>query len=265
MRGFILAALSGTIILSATPAFADAWWSGDWYVKLGASAFVAPRYQGDNAYLFSGKPMFSMGKGDEAVRFTSRNDNASFSLYENSMVRLGVVGKLLLPRDKDTSSDLKGLKPVDWGVEAGGFAEVYPTDWMRIRAEVRRGIGAHDGIVADVAADAFTDLTDTIRVSAGPRASFATEDYMDTYYGVTAKESKRSGLKKYNADGGLQSAGLGAAVNWKATEKVDTSLFAEYNRLLGPVADSSLVKQRGSDDQFLLGVSATYKFGFTID
>jgi MipA family protein len=265
VRGFILAALSGAVVLSATPAFADAWWSGDWYVKLGGSAFVAPRYQGDNAYLFSGKPIISVGKGDEGVRFTSRNDNASFSLYENSMVRLGVVGKLLLPRDKDTSSDLKGLEPVDWGVEAGGFAEVYPTDWMRVRAEVRRGIGSHDGIVADIAADAFTDITDTIRLSAGPRVSFATEDYMDTYYGVTAKESKRSGLKKYNADGGLQSAGLGAAINWKATDKVDTSLFAEYTRLLGPVADSSLVRERGSKDQVLLGVSATYKFGFTID
>ena len=110
MRGFILAALSGVVVLSATPALADAWWSGDWYVKLGGSVFVAPLYQGDNDYLFSGKPMFSIGKGDETVRFTSRNDNASFSLYENDMVRLGAVGKILLPRDKDTSSDLKGLR-----------------------------------------------------------------------------------------------------------------------------------------------------------
>lgn len=265
MRGFILAALSGVVVLSATPALADAWWSGDWYVKLGGSVFVAPRYQGDNDYLFSGKPMFSIGKGDETVRFTSRNDNASFSLYENEMVRLGAVGKILLPRDKDTSSDLKGLSEVEWGAELGGFAEVYPTDWMRIRAEVRRGIRSHDGIVADVAADAFTDVTDTIRLSAGPRVSFATEDYMDTYYGVTAKESKRSGLDKYSAEGGLQSAGLGAAINWKATEKIDTSLFAEYSRLLGPVADSSLVQERGEKNQFLIGVSATYRFDFKID
>lgn len=265
MRGFILAALSGTVILSATPALADAWWTGDWYLKVGGSVFVAPRYQGDNDYLFSGKPMISLGKADQAVRFTSRNDNTSFSLYDSGAVRLGAVGKILLPRDKDTSSDLKGLDEVEWGGELGGFAEVYPTDWMRIRAEVRRGIRSHDGIVADVAADAFTDITDTIRLSAGPRASFATEGYMDTYYGVSAKEAKRSGLDKYSAEGGVQSAGLGAAINWKATEKIDTSLFAEYSRLLGPAADSSLVDDRGSKNQFLLGVSATYRFDFRID
>lgn len=265
MRKGILGAFSACLVLASSPALADSWWSGDWYLKVGGAAFVAPRYQGDDSYLFQGKPLISLGKSDQSVRFTSRNDNPSFSLYDSGAVRAGITGKLVLPRDADTSSDLRGLKPVKLGVEAGGFAEVYPTDWMRLRSEVRRGIRSHDGIVADVAADAFADVTDTIRVSAGPRASFATDGYMDAYYGVTAKESAKSGLKKYNADGGVQSAGLGAAINWKATEKVDTSLFAEYSRLLGPVADSSLVRERGSKNQYLIGVSATYRFDFKID
>lgn len=265
MRIGILTTLSGFLALSASPAFADAWWSGDWYVKLGGEAFVAPRYQGDDEYLFSGKPLISIGKADQGVRFSSRNDNPSVSVYDNGGFRTGIVGKLVMPRDKDTSDDLKGLDPVRFGAELGGFAELYPTDWMRIRAEVRRGIRSHDGIVADVAADAFADVTDTIRVSAGPRASFATEGYMDAYYGVDAKESVKSGLSKYKAEGGVQSAGLGAAINWKATEQVDTSLFAEYSRLMGPAADSSLVKERGDKNQFVLGVSATYRFGFHID
>ncbi|MGV3548253.1 MipA/OmpV family protein [Rhizobium sp.] len=265
MRIGILTAFTGFLALSASPALAEAWWSGDWYVKLGGEAFVAPRYQGDDEYLFSGKPLISIGKADQGVRFSSRNDNPAVSIYDNGGFRTGIVGKLILPRDKDTSDDLKGLDPVRFGGELGGFAEVYPTDWMRIRAEVRRGIRSHDGIVADVAADAFADVTDTIRVSAGPRVSFATEGYMDKFYGVDAKEAVKSGLTKYKADGGVQSAGLGAAINWKATEKVDTSLFAEYSRLMGPAADSSLVKERGDKNQFVIGVSATYRFDFTID
>lgn len=265
MRLGVLSVMSGFLALSAAPAFADAWWSGDWYLKVGGSAFVAPRYQGDDSYLFQGKPIISLGRADQTVRFTSRNDNPSFSVYDNGAIRAGIVGKLVLPRDKDTSSDLKGLDPVKLGLEAGAFTEVYPTDWMRFRTEVRRGIRSHDGIVADVSADAFMDMTDTVRVSAGPRATFATDGYMDAYYGVSAKESSKSGLKKYNADGGVQSAGLGAAIDWKATEKVDTSLFAEYSRLLGSAADSSLVRERGAKDQFVIGVSATYRFDFRLD
>ena len=36
------------------------------------------------------------------------------------------------------------------------------------------------------------------------------------------------------------------------------------NQLVGPAADSSLVKQRGDRDQFLIGLSATYRFDFTL-
>lgn len=266
MRIKLISAVSTVLFLSATSAFAgDAWWSGDWYVKLGGAGFVAPRYEGDNSYILQGTPMISIGKGTESTRFVSRNDNPSFAFLDNGMYRAGIVGKLIMPRDEDTSDDLKGLKAVKFGVEAGVFAEVYPTDWSRIRAEIRRGIRSHNGVVVDVSADAFTDITPTVRLSAGPRLSFATSGYMDTYYGVTAKESAKSGLKQYNPDGGLQSAGLGTAINWAATDKIDTSVFAEYSRLLGPVADSSLVNQRGSKNQFLLGLSATYRFGFTID
>jgi outer membrane scaffolding protein for murein synthesis (MipA/OmpV family) len=31
---------------------------------------------------------------------------------------------------------------------------------------------------------------------------------------------------------------------------------------MGPAADSSLVKERGSPDQFTVGVSASYRFDF---
>jgi len=38
----------------------------------------------------------------------------------------------------------------------------------------------------------------------------------------------------------------------------------EYRRLLGPAADSSLVQERGSRNQVLVGLSATYRFDFTL-
>ena len=266
MRLKYFTALSAGLMLAApTMAFAgDYWWSGDWYAKIGAAGFVAPRYDGSDSYLLQARPMISIGKEGKPVRFTSRNDNPSISLYENSFVRMGAVGKLVMPRDGDDSDDLKGLKPVKFGVELGGFAEVYPTDWMRFRAEVRHGIRSHQGIVADLAADAFTDVTPTVRLSAGPRLTLASKDYQDVYDGVSESESIKSGLSKFSPDGWLQSAGVGGAVTWQTTDKIETQAFAEYKRLLGSAADSSLVEERGSKDQYLIGVSATYKFGFAL-
>ena len=43
------------------------------------------------------------------------------------------------------------------------------------------------------------------------------------------------------------------------------SAFTEYKRLTGPAADSSLVKERGSENQLVIGLSASYKFNFTLE
>jgi outer membrane protein len=94
--------------------------------------------------------------------------------------------------------------------------------------------------------------------------SLASADYFDTYYGVDAEESAASGLSEYDPGGGFRAAGVGGAITWKATDKVTASLFGEYARLLGPAADSSLVKERGSKDQFMVGLSTTYRFDFTV-
>lgn len=240
-------------------------WSGDWYLKVGATGFIGPKYDGSSDRLFQAAPLISLGRAGSTVRFSSRNDNPAFAFVDKGAFRAGVVGKLIFERDDDTSSDLKGLDPVRFGGELGGFAEVYPTDWLRIRAELRQGIRSHQGLVADVAADGFVDVSDNVRVSAGPRLSAATSDYFDAYYGVSSSEAAKSGYSKYTPSGGLNSVGAGAAITWQATEKLETSAFAEYKRLMGPAADSSIVNEGGSRNQFLVGLSATYRFDFTLE
>ena len=158
--------------------------------------------------------------------------------------------------------DLALVDPIPFGVEVGGFAEFYPTQWRPVRGEVRHGFRAHEGVVGDVAVDAFADITPEVRVSGGPRMSFASADYFDAYYGVTPPNPRRPGLSPYAPGSGIKSVGVGGAIDWKTTEKLTTSVFAEYSRLTGPAADSSLVKERGSANQYLFGVSATYEFDF---
>lgn len=261
--------LSAAILSCALPGAASAnglfdWVHGDWKLIVGATGMVAPDFEGSKDLMFQVTPIISLGKAGPEARFTSRNDNISISLFDNGAVRAGATGKVIFERDDDDSDALKGLDPVRWGVELGGFAEVYPTDWLRVRGEVRHGVRSYSGLVADVAVDAFMDVTDTVRVSAGPRISWASADYFEAYYGVNASESAASGLSEYDPGGGLKSIGIGGAYDWKATEKLTTSVFAEYDRLMGPAADSSLVKEDGSPNQFTIGVSAAYRFDFTM-
>jgi len=240
------------------------WFSGDWYLKVGGAVLHAPRFEGARNGQFAFQPMISLGRHGNAARFTSRNDNISLGVFDNGFFRAGVAGKLIWGRDGSTHPDIAGLSAVRFGGELGGFVDVYPTDFVRLRGELRRGIRSHEGVVADLAADAFLDFTDTIRISGGPRASWASQGYFDAYYGVTAAESIASGLSPYNPSSGFRSIGAGGAITWQATDALETSVLAEYSRLVGPAAQSSLVRERGSRDQFTIGTSATYRFDFSL-
>lgn len=225
---------------------------------------MLPDYLGDDSYHFAVQPIVSFGRQGTERRFSSRNDNISIGLIDTGTFRTGPTGKLVFGRDAGDSSDLEGLNPIRFGVEVGGFAEFYPTDWARFRGEVRHGIRAHDGVVADFAVDAFTNITPTVQVSAGPRVSFANRNYFDDFYGVSATEAAETGLAPYNPGSGLHSVGLGGAIKWDVTDSLQTSVFAEYSRLTGPAADSSLVRELGSKNQFLFGLSASYRFDFAL-
>lgn len=240
-------------------------WSGDWSVAVGSSVAHGPAFTGsrDDKYLFS--PIISVGRQGETSRFSSRNDSAGFTLYENGPIRAGIAGKLITGRDAGTSKDLKGLSEVRFGGEIGGFIDIYPTDNLRARAEIRHGIRSHNGTVVDLAMDAFTDLTPEIRLSGGPRASYGTAGFSRAYYDVNTDEAAASGLSTYSASSGWQTVGVGGAITWKATRNIDASLFAEYNRMVGVASDSSLVQQKGSQNQVLIGLSATYRFDFSLD
>lgn len=239
------------------------WIAGDWSLTLGGAGYMAPRFQGSKDLSFYGQPIISLSRAGSGARFSSRNDNISFALIDNGMFRAGPVGKILFERS-DRDRALRGLGTVPWGGEIGGFFDFYPSSWLRVRTEIRHGIRAHSGVVADINADAFHDITPTIRLSGGPRLSLATTNYHKAYFGVNATQSAASGLARYAPGSGVRAIGVGGAITWKATDKITTSLFAEYARLLGPAADSSLVRQRGSVNQFTIGASATYRFDFTM-
>lgn len=263
-----IARLAGAVMAlaasGAAPAAAESWFAGDWYVKVGGAALHAPKFEGASGREFSFQPMISVGKAGPGPRFSSRNDNISWAFVDNGTFRAGAAGKLIWGRDDGTHPAVAGLSPVKMGGEAGVFAEVYPSDFLRLRGEVRHGVRSHDGVVADVAADAFFDVTDTIQLSGGPRASWASAGYHEAYYGVDGNEATLSGLTPYSPGSGMRSWGAGGAVTWKTTDSLTTSVFAEYRRLAGPAAASSLVRERGAKDQLTLGASASYRFDFSL-
>jgi outer membrane protein len=131
--------------------------------------------------------------------------------------------------------------------------------WLRTRAEVRQGWGGHDGIVADLFADAIAPISQQLTLSAGPRITLASTAATAPYFSVTAAQAA-SGLPLYDAKGGVRSVGAGAKARYLWNKQWGTHVFVEYERLTGDAGNSPIVTMRGSRDQLSFGAGVTYSF-----
>lgn len=160
------------------------------------------------------------------------------------------------------SDALRGMGDVDIAGEAGGFVEkrLGAKKQWRLRAEVRQGFGGHEGVVGDVLAQ-YSGRWGKVIYAVGPRATFASSDFMQTYYGVDGAQAARTGLAISRPDGGLVSYGLGASLIRPLSPKRAVAVFAGVDRLGGEPAASSLIRERGQRTQFSVGLGYSYRFG----
>ena len=97
--------------------------------------------------------------------------------------------------------------------------------------------------------------------SIGPRVTFVDDKYSQSYFGITAEQSARSGMRAYSAKGGLLSAGVGASALVPLGNRISGMVLASYDRMAGDAANSPIVADRGSRDQATVGLGLLYRFG----
>ena len=229
-------------------------------VNASLRARLGPSYEGSDRYTIGPAGGLSLSKPGAPILFSAPDDSASLTLAGDDKVTFGLAGRLRPSRgDKD---ELTGMRKIGWGVEAGVFGNLWLADWLRTRLEVRSGIGAHSGVLADLGADAVY-RHDRWIVSAGPRFSYADTRFTRTYFGVTPAEALASPAiaAAYSPRGGPRYAGLVASADYRWSDRWRLTADAGYRRVLGDAADSPLVRDLGSADQFDLSLGVRYAIG----
>ncbi|CAB3668923.1 MipA/OmpV family protein [Achromobacter kerstersii] len=82
-------------------------------------------------------------------------------------------------------------------------------------------------------------------------------NYMRTWYGVSSQQSAKSGYRRYDPKGGLESMSLGATWALPLNKAWSWTVAAEARRLFGDAADSPIVKER---NQYTIGTMVTYTY-----
>jgi outer membrane protein len=236
--------------------------AADWIVTLKATGNVSSTYLGADTSTFIAYPVPAFRRGGTEEGFSAADDGFDWSLLGNQYFSVGPVGRYRGGRYNGDDRDLRGLKSIPWTVELGAYGEVWPTDWLRGRLEVRHGLGSNYGFVGDLAIDLVARV-DKWTLSAGPRMELGDGDFMDKYFGISAKEAARNGrVRRYDpGGGGIVSVGalVGAGYQWDSNWTL--AGYVQYDRLVDKAADSPIVKKIGSPNQYVVGATISYSFG----
>ncbi len=231
--------------------------AGKWSIVVGAGGAYAPDYEGSDDYEFQPFP-FAAVVYDDLVFI--EGTSVGVNLLKVDGLKAGPIARYGVGRDEDDNDALDGLGDVDESVELGGFLKYEIGIWSAGLTVAQDVAGGHDGLVAEASTGIAVSLGDRMRSSLEASASWADSTYMEAYFGISPSQSARSGLDRFEAEGGFKDVGVTLGLDYMFTERIGLGGRAQYKRLLGDAADSPIVADEGSADQFLGGMFLTYRF-----
>ncbi|EAQ05934.1 MULTISPECIES: MipA/OmpV family protein [Yoonia] len=182
------------------------------------------------------------------------------ALGESGLYSLDLGGSLRFVRAR-TASDhaaLTGLSDIDPTLEVGGEVTFIAPQYQVFSA-LRYGLGGHAAFVAELGGDLVYRADDAWSLRGGPRLLWGSDDYAQTYFGVTAAEATASAFDAYDAGAGVISAGIAAEVMYQVTPDWGVLGILRYDQLQGDAADSPVVQ---SKDQTSVSLMVTRRFSF---
>jgi outer membrane protein len=201
----------------------------------------------------------SRARGDDPFVFEAADESAGFALWQRNGFAFGpAIGFEGSRTARDVGAP---VRKVGFTVEAGGFVQYALAPALRVRGEVRQGIGGHKGLIGSVGADYVARDGDRWLFSLGPRLTLASDRYQRAYFGVSGADAAATGLRPFMAGGGVQAVGATAGLARQFGPRWGVIGYAKYDRLVGDAARSPVVRSFGSRDQLSGGVALTYTFG----
>ena len=218
---------------------------------------LVPSFPGSDGHSVRPLVDFSSARGDAPFAFEAPDESFGFPVVDLGGVQFGTA----LGVEGGRKFDGVALGETDTAFELGGFAQLAILPELRARVEVRRGLGGHKAWVGTAGLDLIARSGDRHVFSIGPRARFAVARYQRAYFGVTPGEAAATGLSAYRPGGGIHAVGATVGYLAQVTDRWGIYSYAKYDRLIGDAADSPVVRQLGSRDQFSGGLGLSYTFG----
>lgn len=227
-------------------------------VRAGLGAQLQPEFPGSDSHRITPYPSISIAGEGKTFGFGAPDDALGIKLIKAGGFSLGPSAAIASSRkDKDVGAP---LGKVSTTIEVGAFAQQDIGDSLRLRGEMRKGLGGHDGIVGSVGVDHVWRDGDSYLVSVGPRLRFADSDYHRSYFGVSPAAALASGLPAYDPGGGIHAIGVTSGAHLALGGDWGLFGYARFDRLVGDAKDSPIVRRLGSPNQLSGGLGISHTF-----
>jgi len=144
--------------------------------------------------------------------------------------------------------------------EFGLFGGIEYNNWYVFLEWLADMGDAHDGSYGTLKGGYNWIFSESWVFTFGAFGTYASDDYMSTYFGVSGADSARSGLDEYDADGGIKDIGLDLGTNWRFAQNWDLRGLLQIKQLVGDADDDSPVVDEGSETQAFFGLLVLYNF-----
>lgn len=228
-------------------------------VRVAVGLEIVPDHVGADGTKFAPYVNVDMKREGKEFEFEAPDESFGFGIIDVGAFEFGPA--LALESARRPSRFPVPIDKVSATIEAGAFAQLYLGKAFRVRGELRKGLGGHDGWISQVSADFIARRGDDYVFSIGPRVSWADDDYQQAYFGVTPAVSAASGLAAFNADSGVRGVGGATSLSYQFTPDWGIQAYGRYERLVGDAGRSPLIRTYGSRDQFSFGLGLSYTFG----
>lgn len=228
-------------------------------LAIGGAVLVKPKYEGSDEFDVYGIP-YALVLGSGLGRFSFEGiDDLRYAPFRNSGFEAGPLIGYWFDREESDAPILTGLGDIDGALVAGGFIKY---DFGGIFADISLHYGINDddpGYLIRTGIGAKSRISDRVTLKGRAGITFASDDYMDTYFGLTAAQAAAAtGLLEFDPDDGIKDVHVSLSATIGITDRWYAVASGDYSRLVGDAEDSPIVE---SQDQFTGLIGLTYRFG----
>ncbi|MCT4712980.1 MipA/OmpV family protein [Enterobacteriaceae bacterium H11S18] len=248
MSKFKILALGAFIASSFPAAHAEGPWS------LGAAVLVTPNpYKGDQDRVYP-VPMI----GYEGEDFYLRGFNAGYYLWNDKTDKLSAVIYYDPLHFRPKDSNYRNLRALDSrkATMMAGLSYVHNTEYGFLRTVLAGDVLDNSNGINWDTAWLYRYNADRLTLTPGIGVQWSSENQNEYYYGVSKKESSRSGVSSYDPSNGW-SPYVELSVNYKLTDDWNVFGMGRYIRLSDEVNDSPIIDRQWTG---VLLTGITYSF-----